>query len=43
VLRFSWGTIAVFLVLAVIVGLIAAIIPAVRAARTDVLRAIAYE
>lgn len=43
VLRFSWGTIGVFLVLAVIVGLVAAIIPAVRAARTDVLRAIAYE
>jgi putative ABC transport system permease protein len=43
VLRFSWGTIGVFLVLAVIVGLMAAIIPAVRAARTDVLRAIAYE
>jgi putative ABC transport system permease protein len=43
VLRFSWGTIAVFLVLAVIVGLVAAIVPAIRAARTDVLRAIAYE
>jgi len=34
VLRFSWGIIGVFLVLAVIVGLVAAIIPAVRAART---------
>jgi putative ABC transport system permease protein len=43
VLRFAWGTMAIFLVLAVIVGLVAAIIPAVRAARTDVLRAIAYE
>lgn len=43
VLRFSWGTIAVFLALAVVVGLIAAIIPAIRAARTDVLKAIAYE
>ena len=43
VLRFSWGTIAVFLVLAVVVGLIAAIVPAIRAARTDVLKAIAYE
>ena len=43
VLRFSWGTTAVFLVLAVVVGLIAAIIPAIRAARTDVLKAIAYE
>ncbi len=43
VLRFSWGTIGIFLVLAVIVGLIAAVIPAIRAARTNVLRAIAYE
>ncbi len=43
VLRFSWGTIGVFLVLAVIVGLIAAVIPAIRASRTNVLRAIAYE
>jgi putative ABC transport system permease protein len=43
VLSFSWGTIVVFLVLAVVVGLVAAILPAVRAARTDVLRAIAYE
>jgi putative ABC transport system permease protein len=42
-LSFSWGTIVVFLVLAVVVGLVAAILPAVRAARTDVLRAIAYE
>jgi putative ABC transport system permease protein len=43
VLQLSWGTIAVFLVLAVIVGLVAAILPALRAARTDVLKAIAYE
>lgn len=43
VLRFSWATIGVFLVLAVIVGLVAAIIPAIRASRTNVLRAIAYE
>ncbi len=43
VLRFSWGTIGIFLVLAVIIGLIAAVIPAIRAARTNVLRAIAYE
>ena len=43
VLRFSWGTIGVFLVLAVVVGLTAAIVPAIRAARTDVLKAIAYE
>jgi putative ABC transport system permease protein len=43
VLSLPWGSIAVFLALAVIVGLAAAIIPAVRAARTNVLRAIAYE
>ncbi len=43
VLSLPWGSMAVFLVLAVIVGLAAAIIPSVRAARTDVLRAIAYE
>ena len=43
VLSFSWGTIGVFLALAVVVGLVAAILPAIRAARTDVLRAIAYE
>jgi hypothetical protein len=42
-LRFSWGTIGVFLLLAVVVGLVAAIVPAIRAARTDVLKAIAYE
>ncbi len=42
-LRFSWGTIGVFLALAVVVGLVAAIVPAIRAARTDVLKAIAYE
>jgi putative ABC transport system permease protein len=43
VLSLPWGSMAVFLALAVIVGLAAAIIPAVRAARTDLLRAIAYE
>lgn len=43
VLSFPWGTIIVFLLLAVVLGLIAAIIPAVRAARIDILRAIAYE
>jgi putative ABC transport system permease protein len=43
VLSLPWGSMAVFLALAVVVGLAAAIIPAVRAARTDVLRAIAYE
>jgi putative ABC transport system permease protein len=43
VLSVPWATIGVFLLLAVVVGLVAAIVPAVRAARTDVLRAIAYE
>jgi putative ABC transport system permease protein len=43
VLSLPWGSMAVFLALAVIVGLAAAIIPAVRAARTNVLSAIAYE
>jgi putative ABC transport system permease protein len=43
VLSLPWRSMAIFLGLAVLVGLAAAIIPAVRAARTDVLRAIAYE
>jgi putative ABC transport system permease protein len=43
VLSFPWGTILVFLALAVIVGLVAAILPALRASRTNVLSAIAYE
>jgi putative ABC transport system permease protein len=43
VLSLPWGSMVVFLALAVIVGLAAAVFPAVRAARTDVLRAIAYE
>jgi putative ABC transport system permease protein len=43
ILSLPWGSMAVFLGLAVLVGLVAAIIPAVRAARTDVLPAIAYE
>jgi putative ABC transport system permease protein len=43
VLSLPWGSMAVFLGLAVLVGLAAAILPALRAARTDLLRAIAYE
>jgi putative ABC transport system permease protein len=43
VLSIPWTSMAVFFALAVIAGLAAAILPAVRAARTDVLRAIAYE
>jgi putative ABC transport system permease protein len=43
VLSLPWRSMAIFLALAVLVGLAAAILPAVRAARTDLLRAIAYE
>jgi putative ABC transport system permease protein len=43
VLSLPWRSMAVFLALAVVVGLAAAIVPAVRAARTKVLQAIAYE
>jgi putative ABC transport system permease protein len=43
ILSLPWGSMTGFLALAVLVGLAAAIIPAVRAARTNVLRAIAYE
>ncbi len=42
-LAFPWARLALFLVLAVIVGLLAAVIPALRASRVNVLRAIAYE
>lgn len=38
-----WGSMAAFVGLAVVIGLLAAILPAVRAARTNVLSAIAYE
>jgi putative ABC transport system permease protein len=43
ILSLPWGSMAVVLGLAVVVGLVAAILPAVRAARTDLLRAIDYE
>jgi putative ABC transport system permease protein len=42
-LSIPWQSLGTFLALAVLIGLVAAIIPAVRAARTDVLQAIAYE
>jgi len=42
-LAFPWGRIALYLLAGVAVGAVAAILPAVRAARTDVLRAISYE
>jgi putative ABC transport system permease protein len=43
VLSLPWASTALVLGLAVLVGLAAAVLPVVRAARTDLLRAIAYE
>jgi putative ABC transport system permease protein len=43
VLSLPWGSIALVLALAVLVRLVAAILPAIRAARIHLLRAIAYE
>jgi putative ABC transport system permease protein len=42
-LAFPWPLMAVYVVASVFVGLVAALFPAIRAARLDVLRAIAYE
>jgi putative ABC transport system permease protein len=42
-LALPWGSMAAFMALSVVIGLLAAILPAVRAARTNVLAAIAYE
>jgi putative ABC transport system permease protein len=42
-LAFPWSQMAVYLVLAALVGVVAAILPAIRAARVNVLAAIAYE
>ncbi len=42
-LSFPWTQMAVYLVLAAIVGVVAAVLPAIRAARVNVLAAIAYE
>jgi putative ABC transport system permease protein len=42
-LAFPWPLMAGYLIASVFVGLIAALIPAIRAARLDVLKAIAYE
>jgi putative ABC transport system permease protein len=42
-LTLPWVDMATYLVLAGIVGIVAAVLPAGRAARTDILRAIAYE
>ncbi|MEV6522999.1 FtsX-like permease family protein [Longispora sp. NPDC051575] len=42
-LALPWTQIVVYLILAVVIGVVAGVIPAIRAARTDVLRAISYE
>ena len=38
-----WGTVIIFVIAAIIVGLIAAILPARRASRLNVLEALQYE
>jgi putative ABC transport system permease protein len=42
-LALPWADMGMYLVLAALVGVVAAVLPAVRAARTNVLTAIAYE
>jgi len=42
-LAFPWGTLVVFVIAAIVAGLIAAIFPARRAARLNVLQALQYE
>jgi putative ABC transport system permease protein len=42
-LALPWGMMVAYLVLAAIIGVVAAILPAIRAARLNVLNAIAYE
>jgi putative ABC transport system permease protein len=42
-LAFPWPLMVVYLIAAIIVGVVAAFIPALTAARQNVLRAIAYE
>jgi putative ABC transport system permease protein len=42
-LAFPWTTMATYLGLAALVGVVAAVIPAIRAARVNVLAAIAHE
>ena len=43
VISVPWGQLAVFLLLSLVIGVLAAVFPARRAARLDVLRAIATE
>ena len=42
-LEIPWTSLAVFLGLAVVAGLLAALVPSTRAAKVNVLSAIAYE
>jgi putative ABC transport system permease protein len=42
-LALPWADMATYLALAAVVGVVAAVLPAIRAARTNVLTAIAYE
>lgn len=42
-LGIPWASMGTFVALAVVIGLVAAVLPAIRAARTNVLSAIAYE
>lgn len=42
-LSFSWGLMVAYLILAAVIGVLAAILPSIRAARLNVLNAIAYE
>jgi putative ABC transport system permease protein len=43
VLAIPWGTIALFVVATIAAGMLAAVIPARRAARLNVLKALQYE
>jgi putative ABC transport system permease protein len=43
VIRIPFGQLVIFLVLSLVIGVLAAVLPARRAARLDVLRAIAVE
>jgi putative ABC transport system permease protein len=42
-LALPWGFLGAYLLLGAVVGVLAAVLPAIRAARVDVLRAISYE
>jgi putative ABC transport system permease protein len=42
-LALPWGQMAVYLVLSAVIGVVAAVLPAIRAARLNVLNAISYE